>query len=117
MNAVNLIVQKRCGKIKGRTYADSSKQRQYLKDDESAASPSVSLEGLILTLLVDIKEKRADIIFDVPGAFLQAPMPKDKNVFLKFSGDFVEIMCKVNPEHLPNIMLQGKRKVLYLRVS
>ena len=43
LEAVNLIAKKRCGKIKGRTCADGSKQRKYLKDGESIAPPPQSV--------------------------------------------------------------------------
>ena len=35
LEAVTVVKQKRCGKIKGRTCADGSKQRRYLKEFES----------------------------------------------------------------------------------
>jgi len=35
LEAVNLIKKKRCGKIKGRTCADGSKQKRFLKHGES----------------------------------------------------------------------------------
>ena len=71
------------------------------------ASPTVSLEGLLATLVIDAKEGRKVNTFDVPGAFLQAPMPEGKNVLLKMKGEFVDIMCRVNPEHLPNVRYEG----------
>ena len=117
LDAVNLIKQKRCGKIKGRCAANGSRQKQYLKEDESVASPTVSLEGLLGTFVIDAKEGRMVNTFDVPGAFLQAPMPEGKKVLLKMKGEFVDIMCRVNPEHLPNVRFEGKHKVLYLKVE
>ena len=47
LEAVKVVKQKRCGKIKGRTYADGSKQHRYLKKFESVASPILSMDGLI----------------------------------------------------------------------
>ena len=41
LDAVNLIKLKRCGKVKGRSCLNGSKQRKYLKPDESVASPTV----------------------------------------------------------------------------
>ena len=82
MEAVNLIKEKRDGKIKGRTCANGSKQRQYLKDGENVYLPTCAMESLMTTLIIDALEKRDVAIFDVPGAFLQTEMPKDKNVLL-----------------------------------
>ena len=60
--------------MNGRTCADGSSQRQYLKQDESVASPTASLESIITTLLIDAHEGRDVAIFDVPGAYLHADL-------------------------------------------
>ena len=97
LEAVNLIKQKRDGRIKGRTCADGSKQRKYVKDGEIASSPTASLESIMATLIIDSYEKRYVAIADVPGAYLHAEMHKDKLVLMKLRGKFVDIMCKINP--------------------
>ena len=116
LDAVNLIKLKRCGKVKGRSCLNGSKQRRYLKPDESVASPTVSLEALMSTLVIDAHEKRDVAIFDVPGAYLHAKFPKDKLVLMRLKDEFVDIMCKVNPEFLKHVKQEKGRKVLYLRV-
>jgi hypothetical protein len=40
----------------------------------------------------------------------------DKFVILKLEGQFVEIMCKVNPEYLQDVRFEYGKKTLYLRV-
>ena len=42
--AVNMIKQKICRKIKERNYTDVSKQKIYLKEGESISLPTVYLE-------------------------------------------------------------------------
>ena len=119
MPAVNLIKEKHDGVLKGRTCADGSKQRKYLKSDESVASPTAALESLIVTLLIDAYEGRDVGTYDVPGAFLQAslePKPNNERVLMRLVGNFVNIMCKVNPKHLENVIYENGRKVLYLEV-
>ena len=96
LNAVNLIKQKIDGTIKGRICADGSKQKRYLVKDESVASPTISLESLFTTLVVDTYEENGIDTFDIPGAYLHAEMPADKNVILKLRGRFVDIMCDIN---------------------
>ena len=51
------LKQKRCGKIKGRGCADGRKQRIY-KTKEETSSPTISLEALLLTCIVDAMEDR-----------------------------------------------------------
>ena len=116
LNAINLIKEKRDGTIKGRTCADGSKQHLYLKEYESVASPTVSLEGLFTTLLIDVYEGRDVATFDIPGAYLHAEMPEDKTVILKLKGKFVSIMCEINPEYKQFVRTEGKTNVLYLSV-
>ncbi len=96
LEAVTLIKEKRSGMLKGRTCANGKKQRLFLKENESYSSPTVSLEGLLASLVIHVVEKRNVAIFDVPGAYLHAKMPDDKMVL---RGDFADIMCQVNPEY------------------
>ena len=70
LQAVNLIKEKYNGDLKGKTCADGSKQRKYLKQDESMASPTAGLESLFATLLIDAYEGRDIGTYDVPGAYL-----------------------------------------------
>ena len=117
--AVNLIKEKFDGELKGRTCADGSKQRKYLRQDESVASPTAALESLIVTLLIDTYEGRDVGTYDVPGAFLQAklgPRPNNERVLMRLVGNFVDIMCKVNPDHTKNVIYENGKKVLYLEV-
>ena len=54
----------------------------YLKYGDTVALPTVSLEGLITSLVIAAYEGRKAISFDVPGAFLQAKLPEDKLLLL-----------------------------------
>jgi hypothetical protein len=116
LRAVNLIKEKRCGKIKGRTVADGSVQRKYVPREE-ASSPTLSLEALMGVLLINSFEERDVAVFDVPGAYLHADIPDDKFVLLKFEGDyFVDIMCDVNPEYKEDVRYENGKKVLYVQI-
>ena len=65
-------------------------------EDESVAFPTVSLEPLFTTLVIDVYEERNIATFDIPGAYLHAKMPADKNLILKLRGHFVDIICDIN---------------------
>ena len=116
LEAVHLIKEKRDGSIKGRTCANGSKQRGYLKEGETVASPAVSMEGIFLTFLIAAYEGRKVVSFDIPGAFLQGEMSEDKLLLLKFRGDFVDMMCQVNPEHKKNVIVENGKRVLYMKI-
>ena len=115
LRAVNLIKIKRDGKVKGRACADGSTQRQNVPRDE-ASSPTLSLEALMALLLINAYEERDTAIFDVPGAYLHAKIPDDKFAILKIEGEFVDIMCEVNPEYKDDVRFENGKKVLYVQI-
>ena len=82
------LKQKRCGRVKGRGCADGRKQRIY-KTKEETSSPTISIESLFLTCIVDALEKRHVITCDIPGAFMQAEM--DEVVHVKLDGELAEL--------------------------
>ena len=73
LRAINLIKEKRTGKLKGRTVADGRPQRS-LCDKSETTSPTVSVDALMLSLMIDAKEDRDVATADVAGAYLKADM-------------------------------------------
>jgi hypothetical protein len=57
LRAINLIKEKRDGRLKGRTVADGRPQR-FLYSKAETASPTVSADALMLLLMIDAKEGR-----------------------------------------------------------
>ncbi len=80
LRAINLIKEKRDGKLKGRTCADGSSQRGYVPREE-ALSPTLALESFLSLLLITAFEGRAISVFDIPGAYLHAIMPKENSQY------------------------------------
>jgi hypothetical protein len=87
------IKEKRCGTIKGRGCADGRKQRLY-KTKEETSSPTVRTESLLLSCVIDAKERRQVITCDVPGAFMQVDV--DKVVHVRLVGPLVELLAKAD---------------------
>ena len=96
-----ILIKGKNGIVKGRTCENGSKQNIFFREVEIVASPTISLEGLFTTLVIDVYEGREVDTFDIPGAYLHADMPKDKkyisikrnirgNNFLNQSGAQVE---------------------------
>ena len=71
---------------------------------------------MFTSLIIDAHERRDVSIFDVPGAYLNADTTEYKFILLKIEGEFVDIMCEVNPKHKKNVRLENGVKVLYLRI-
>ena len=47
---------------------------------------------------------------------MHAEIPKDEKVYMKFEGDFADIMCEVNREYKKFVTIERVRRVLYVRV-
>jgi hypothetical protein len=86
LQAINLIEEKRDGVLKGRTVADGRPQRP-LYDKSETASPTVSNNGLVLTVTVDAHEQRDGATADIAGAYLKTSM--DNFVVMKFTGPLI----------------------------
>ena len=114
LRAINLIKEKRDGRLKGRTVADGRTQRT-LFDKSETASPTVSSDALILSIIIDAHEGRDVATTDVAGAYLKADM--DDYVLMKFTGKSVDILCKMNPEHAKFVAVENGIKVLYARLD
>jgi hypothetical protein len=114
LRAVNVIKEKRCGKIKGRTCADGRKQRQLYEKAETT-SPTICTDALLMSLIIDAMEHRDVAIFDVPGAYLNADMPDF--VLMKMVGQTVDIMCRVNRDWEKFVVIENGQKTLYLRLA
>ncbi|MGC9211833.1 MAG: hypothetical protein ACP5FU_06765 [Nitrososphaeria archaeon] len=95
------LTEKRDKSIKGRMVYNGKPTREWLSR-EDAASPTVALESIMLTAIVDAKEKRDIMTADVPNAFIQAQMPNlnDANeyVFKKITGVLVDLLVEMAPE-------------------
>ena len=92
MKALIFLTEKRDGTIKARSCADGSKQRLWMNKDDTA-SPTVMLESIFLTCLVDTIEGRDVTVVDIPNAFIQTRHSGEK-VILKIQGKLAELLCK-----------------------
>jgi len=113
LNLVTLIKFKRNGTVKGRACADGRKQRLYVSKDEST-SPTVQLESILMSLMIDALEMRDVATCDIVGAYLFANM-KDF-VLIKLTGESVKIMCETNPNYENYVSYEKGKPVLYLQL-
>jgi hypothetical protein len=113
LRVINLIAEKRDGKIKGRTVADGSPQRTLYEKHETA-SPILSTDALLLLIMADAYERRDVATADIAGAYLSAYM-KDF-VEMKFTGDTVDMLCELNPSYKAFVVIENGVKVLYVRL-
>jgi Reverse transcriptase (RNA-dependent DNA polymerase) len=108
------LKEKRCGKIKGRGCADGRKQRLYTAKEE-ASSPTVAIESILLSAVIDAKEGRHVATADIPGAFMQADM--DEVVHMRLEGTMVDLLLNVAPEYAIFVTIENGKKVLYVLLT
>jgi hypothetical protein len=105
------LKEKRCGKIKGRGCADGRKQRLYTTKEE-ASSPTVAIESILLSCVIDAEEGRHVATADIPSAFMQVDM--DEMVHMRLEGTMVDLLLKVAPEYEPYVFMESGKKILYV---
>ena len=110
------LKEKRNKDVKGRGCADGRKQRNHYDKDE-ATSPTVALESVLLTSVIDAHERRDVAVVDIPGAFLQTDM--DDDVCVSFDGSLAELMVKALPEIYSKYVTVNNKgnKVLYVKLK
>ena len=69
--ALMFLTEKRDGSIKAREVYNGKPTRQWFQREDSA-SPTASLESLILLGVIDVRERRDVMCVDIPNAFIQA---------------------------------------------
>ena len=103
------ITKKRNGDIKARTVAYVSNQHTYDGYDKSdSLSPTISMDSIFLTGMVDARDKRAIAILDIDNTFLHTE--NDNKILMLLRGKLSEMMVQVYPimyrkyvTYLPNI--------------
>ena len=68
----------------------------------------------MLSIMVDAHEGRDVATADVVGAYLKAYM--DEFVVMKFTGESVDILCKMNKKYMKYVVMEGNSKVLYVKL-
>ena len=109
------IKEKRCGTIKARGCADGRKQRLY-KTKAETSSPTVRTESLLLSCVIDAKERRKVVTCDVPGAFMQVDI--DEVVHVRLEGALAELLTKVDPAlYTEYLVKENGTTILYIQLD
>jgi hypothetical protein len=115
LNYIMFLKKKRCGRIKGRGCAGGRKQRLY-KTKEETSAPTVAIESVFLTSVVDAKEGRRVITLDIPGASMQTDI--DEVVHVRLEGAMARLLVKVNPKLYEQYLEKDKngKPVMYVKL-
>ena len=89
-------------------------------EDVDTSSPIASLEGILLTAMIDAEKDRDVMSSDIPNAFIQAPVEKNddrETTFMKIVGPLVRILVGMHPEEYQEYVVYEKEKpVLYVEI-
>ena len=94
--------------------------REWLSKEDSA-SPTVSLESIFLTAVIDAKEERDILTADIPNAFIQTEMPPpeegEDRVVMKITGPLAKLLVALDPETYSKYVTHERgQDVLYVLV-
>ena len=88
---------------------------------EEAASPTVFLESLFITSVIDAKENCDVMMCDIPNALIQVHMPKtkagDKKVIMKITRMTIDLLVQLSPNtYGQHVVFECGTKVICLQV-
>ena len=97
LSALMIIFEKRNGVVKARKCAVGSKQIKfpgYVKSEW--ASPTVSIDGVIINSTIEAHEGRDVDVIDVPNAFLNAE--NNEQTLMLLEGKLAQSMVQIYPQ-------------------
>ena len=119
VNGLMFLCEKRDKTVKGRLVYNGKPTRAWLSSDE-AASPTVTLEAIFITSVIEAFEGRDIMTADVPNAFIQTEIPKkdqDERIVMKITGVLVDLLVAAAPEVYADYMVyENGEKVIYNQV-
>jgi hypothetical protein len=99
--ALMFLTEKRDKSVKGRMVYNGKPMREWFSQ-EDAASPTTTLERIMITGVIETKEERDVMTCDIPNAFIQVYLPKkepgENRVVMKITGVLVNMLVDINPE-------------------
>ena len=112
------VKEKRYESLKGWSMADRHKQQGTMEKDKSV-SPTVGLDSVFTTAIIESVEGRDVAVVDLHGAYLSANMNNDKEVCMVLRGPLANLMALTTPKvyrKLSTIHILG-RKLLHVKLQ
>ena len=83
---------------------------------EETSSPTVYLENIMLTSVIDAKEDRDLVTIDIPNFFIQTPIDRktvEEKIIMNLKGLLVDILVHVDLVKFgPNVFYEKGKKLL-----
>jgi hypothetical protein len=119
LEAFIFLTEKQSGEIKARKVLGGNMQRNYISK-EVASSPTASTEAVMITAVIDAKEKREVATVDITKVFVQTVI-KDKDaehrVIVRLRGQIVDILCEIASDVYPPYVTMNKKSKKVLLVQ
>ncbi len=64
--------------------------------EEEMCLPTVKLESIMLSSLINAHEQWNVVTVDIKGAFMKAKVPDDMELIVKMEGELAELMCELD---------------------
>ena len=93
--------------------ANRAQYHKFVPREESK-SPTITMYGLLDTMVIDAHKGGKVATFDVPGLYLQTYLPKYKFTLLLLEDKFVDIICEINTEYKHYVRTKDGEIILYL---
>ena len=102
------------GSIKGWACSDGRKKRTGASK-EYVTSPTLLLEAVLITSVIDAYEGKDVVVFNVPGYLLTADQYEVINMTLR--GKLAELMVNTAPElYIKYVVVERGKMVLYVQL-
>ena len=114
LESLMFLVGKRDGTIEAWTCANGSAQRARMGKDD-ALSPTLSMEAIMLTAVIDAIEEKHVITVDIPNAFVQTDVSTDNHgywIIVVIKGPLVDMLMQREPE-TPMCHWEGKEGSMF----
>jgi len=110
------LKEKHEGTIKARGCAYGRSQRDYTTKSDTS-SPTVSLEAMMLSCVIDAKENGYVAIANIPGAFQHADMEEEVHMLLE--GKIAELIVKLDPKLYRKYIWENEKgkPMLYIKLK
>jgi hypothetical protein len=117
MESLIFLTEKRDKTVKARVCANGINQRAYMSREE-ASSPTAASEAIIITGVIDAKQKRDVMTLDIPNSFVQTEIsPDGDKIIMMIRGQLVDILLELCPGVYNDYVIdEGKHKIMYVRM-
>ena len=116
LESLVFLKERRDNAVNSRQCADGKKQWGNI-DPMNSYAPTVALELVMLTSVINATKGRDVTTMDIPESFISASLPEDKIVHIFFLGKMAEFIVKTDQQLYGQYLVKRPNKSLMLYVQ